>query len=208
MVMAATAGEYEMAKRAGRKRKIVERERNGRAQRISGPDRGPEERDAHAVRLLGETKPGVDLDDALAVLAFLGHITAEQAAAGTDYGRAHHALYGSPWTNCGEKMPGRSLNASTGAALEAKVSRGMTAISKAGGNAVSICRSVCVAAIVPRWAVERPVVTVTKQGVKFARDRDRQQMRAMKRDLPALKKGLDQLIRARFGSQKALEMAA
>jgi hypothetical protein len=205
---AAMAGEIGMAKRSGRKRKIGDREPNGRAQRSYGPDRGTGEREAQAVRLLGEARPGVDLDDALAVLAHLGHITNEQAAAGTDWGRAHHALYGEPWVNCGEKPPGRSLSLDDRSRLEAKVARAQSVVSAVGGNAVTICRSVCIASILPIWAIERPVVTINKQGVKFARDRDRQQMRAMKRDLPALKRGLDELIRARFGGALAMERAA
>lgn len=195
-----------MAKR-GRPRKNGDREPNGRLSRTA-PDRGPEERQAHAARLVGETRPGVDLDDALAVLAYLGHITNEQAAAGTDYGRAHRAFYGKHWIDCGERVAGRSLNADDGSRLEAKVKRGDAAISTAGGNAVGICRRTCLAQLLPAWAVERPVLTVTKQGVKLARDRDRQQLRAMKRELPALKKGLDALIAARFGGARAMEMAA
>ena len=209
---------YSMSKR-GRPRKSGEREPNGRLSR-SAPDRGPEERQAHAARLVGESRPGVDLDDALAVLAYLGHITNEQAAAGTDYGRAHHALYGKPWIDCGEKSPGRSLSANSGAELEAKVKRGDAAISTAGGNAVTICRSVCIARLLPGWAQFGPVITLKKAKVKTdsgaairvalvgATERDRQKLRAMKRELPALKKGLDQLIKSRFGGNRAMEMAA
>jgi len=208
-----------MAKR-GRPRLSGEREKNGRLSRTA-PDRGPEERQLHAARLVGETKPGVDLDDALAVLAFLGHITNEQAAAGTDYGRAHRAFYGEPWVQCGEKPQGRSLSANDGTKLEAKVKRGEAAISKAGGNAVTICRKVCVARLLPGWAEFGPVITFKNVTVDLpdggkrvraalvgAADRDRQKLRAMKAELPALKKGLDQLIRARFGSNRAMEMAA
>lgn len=199
-----TAEAYSMAR--GRKRKDGPREPNGRIQR--GPDRGPEEREQHAVRLLGEARPGVDLDDALAVLAHLGHITNEQAAAGTDYGRSHHALYGRPWIDCEERARGRSLNPDDRSKLEAKVKRAQDALSLAGGNAVTICRKVCIASILPEWAIERPVVTITKQGVKLARDRDRHQLRAMKRELPALKQGLDNLVRKRFGGARAMERAA
>jgi len=95
-----------------------------------------------------------------------------------------------------------------GAELEAKVKRGQDALSLAGGNAVTICRKVCIASILPDWAVERPVLTITKRGVKLARERDRQQWRAMATELPALKKGLDCLVRRRFGSSRTMERAA
>lgn len=200
-----------MAKR-GRPRHKGEREENGRLSRAA-IDRGTDERALQSARLVGDIRPGVDLDDALAVLAYLGHITNEQAAAGTDYGRAHRAMYGKPWVQCGEKVQGRSLNEGNPEKLEAKVKRGEAAISKAGGNAVGICRSVCVARILPGWAQFGPVITVRSDKAgkwkwAAAGDRDRQKMRALKKELPALRKGLDQLIQSRFGKNRAMEMAA
>lgn len=197
-----------MAKRSrGRPRKFGDREANGRLVRSNAPDRGTDERGQQAARLLGETRPGVDLDDALAVLAHLGHITQEQAAAGTDYAQAHRALYGEPWVGGSDKPRGRSLSANDGARLEAKVARGMKAIGTAGGNAVTICRSVCIARLLPGWAEFGPVITLRKIQGKIswvgAADRDRQKLRAMRRELPALKRGLDALVRARFGARMA-----
>lgn len=200
-----------MARRSGRNRKLGNREPNGRIQRVeTGPDRGPLERQAQMLRMIDDVGQ-VDLDDALSVLASLGHITNEQAAAGTDYGQAHRALYGQPWAKTGERVQGRSLDGNDGSALEKKVARGLSAISTQGGNAFTICRTVCIARIVPGWVIERPVVTPIwhegKWKIRGARDRDRQKLRAMKRELPALKKGLDALVRAHFGG-KRMEMAA
>lgn len=196
-----------MARRPGRNRKLGNREPNGRIQREdTGPDRGPLERQAQMLRMTDDIGQ-CDFDDALSVLASLGHITDEQAAAGSDYGQAHRALYGTPWAKTGERVTGRSLNGNDGAGLEAKIKRGQEAISTAGDNAVTACRAVCIGRLVPIWARERPVVTITKRGLVLARPRDREAMRAMRRDLPALKNGLDALVRAHFGG-KRMEMAA
>lgn len=201
-----------MARRGGRKRKIGEREPNGRLQRHdAGPDRGTIEGQMQTARILGEARQGIEKDDALALLASLGHLTNEQAAAGTDYGNAHRALYGQPWPKAGESIRGRSLAEGDRSGLERKVERGINAISTAGGNAVTIARLVCIARHLPSWAQFGPVITVKKingkVGFAGAADRDRQKLRAMRKELPALKKALDALVKAHFGG-KRMEMAA